>query len=203
MVQVSATDFEAQGGITYGIVTGSTDDLVLDPDTGILRNTGPLDREAVPQYILTVEAVDDGGSDARTSYTQVTLYMSGYVLRDGTPIVSQVIVTVRDVNDETPTFPLGSYTYSIFESFPVSSPLTPSPTATDRDLGSNADLQYSLLPPTSADQPFSVDSSTGTVTLTDSLDRETTSTYTLTLQAEDQGSLPRTGTTELRSTENL
>ena len=71
LVQVSATDFEDQGGITYGIVTGSTADLILDATTGVLSTTGPLDRESVAQYIMTVEAVDGAAADARTGYTQV------------------------------------------------------------------------------------------------------------------------------------
>lgn len=52
-------------------MTGSTTDFTLDAMTGVLTTSGPLDREAVPQYILTLEAVDDIGINARTSYTQV------------------------------------------------------------------------------------------------------------------------------------
>ena len=73
---MNANDSEADNVITYGIVTGSTADFDLDSDTGLLSTRGPLDREAVPQYILTIQAVDNvgmdgGGIDSRTSYAQV------------------------------------------------------------------------------------------------------------------------------------
>lgn len=103
-----------------------------------------------------------------------------------------------DVNDVTPEYPLESYTYSIPENFPSLSSLTPSPIAVDTDLGSNAELEYCLKPLPSFEQPFQVDPSTGIVTLDGTLDRETLSTYTLTLLAFDQGILSRTGSTELR-----
>ena len=114
-----------------------------------------------------------------------------------------MIVTVGDVNDVIPEYLLESYTYSIPENFPPSSSLTPAPVAIDTDLGSNAELQYFLQPPTSSEQPFEVDSSTGIVTLDGALDRETRSTYTLTLSAVDHGAQPRTGSTELRYNYNL
>ena len=111
-------------------------------------------------------------------------------------------VTVGDVNDIPPTFPLDSASYLIPESSPPSTALTPSVTATDSDSGANGAISYSLQPPTSASQPFEVDVSTGVVTLTQSLDRETTPTYTLTLWAVDGGSLRMMGSIELRSVQH-
>ena len=111
-------------------------------------------------------------------------------------------VIVGDVNDIPPTFPLDSASYHIPESSPPSTALTPSVTATDSDSGANGAISYSLQPPPSASQPFEVDRSTGVVTLTQSLDRETTPTYTLTLQAVDGGSLRLMGSIELRSVQH-
>ena len=108
----------------------------------------------------------------------------------------QVIVTVGDMNDETPSFPLNSYTYNVQEGF--SATITP-PTATDPDLGNNAVIRYSLQPPTSASQPFQVDPTTAEITLAQSLDREMVSSYTLQLLAADGGSPSRVGFTQLRS----
>ena len=73
---MSANDSEAQNAITYGIVTGSTEDFALGPTTGILTTRRPLDREAVPQYVLTLQAVDGVGITGRTSYTQVQSSLS-------------------------------------------------------------------------------------------------------------------------------
>ena len=111
----------------------------------------------------------------------------------------QVIVTVEDENDNTPTFPFASFSYLVPEGSPPNSALTPSVTADDPDQGSNGDIQYSLEPQTSASQPFTVDSNTGVVSLAPAgtLDREITSSYTFLLQAADQGTLSRTGSIQL------
>ena len=102
-----------------------------------------------------------------------------------------------DVNDNTPMFPLDSVSYLIPESSPPSTALTPSVMATDTDSGANGAISYSLM--SSDSLPFEVDSSTGVVTLTQTLDRETTPTYTLILQAADGGVPRRTSSIELRS----
>lgn len=187
--QVSATS--SDGPITYSIETGSTPDLSLDPNTGLLETTKPLDRETIAQYIITVKAEDQMG---RTSYSQVCLllitntnYLRLYV---------QVIVTVGDEN-EAPTFPLNSYTYRIDESSPITTTLNPSAIATDADVGDSGQFEYFLQPSTG--HPLHVDHSTGAVSLQGELDRETMPSYTLTLQAVDQDFFSRTGTTELRS----
>ena len=102
-----------------------------------------------------------------------------------------------DVNDNTPMFPLDSVSYLIPESSPPSTALAPSVMATDTDSGANGAISYSLM--SSDSHPFEVDSSTGVVTLTQTLDRETTPTYTLIMQAVDGGAPRRTGSIELRS----
>ena len=108
-------------------------------------------------------------------------------------------VTVEDENDNTPTFPFNSFSYLVSEGSPPNSALTPSVTAEDPDQGNNGAIQYSLVPPTSASQPFTVDSSTGVVSLAPgrTLDREMTSTYTFLLQAADQATFSRTGSIQL------
>lgn len=66
-------------------------------------------------------------------------------------------VTVSDVNDNNPEFSQDQYVFSLREHSPVGEAL-PIVTATDRDIGSNARLTYSLS--TGAGQ-FVVDSETG------------------------------------------
>lgn len=108
----------------------------------------------------------------------------------------QVTITVTDVNDVTPTFPFESFSYFIPESSPPTSPLSPSMLATDTDAGSNGLIDYNLQTPTSDDQPFQVDMSTGVVSLAEGrmLDHERTPNYTFVLEAVDRGDVPRTGT---------
>lgn len=176
LLVVNANDSETQNVISYAIVTGSTDDFQLGSTSGALMARRAFDREVVAQYILTVQAVDGEGDTGRTGY-------------------AQVIITVTDVNDVTPSFPFDSFTYFIPESSPPTSPLSPSMMATDTDAGSNGLIDYRLQPPTSDDQPFEVDMSTGVISLAAGmmLDHEHTPNYTLVLQAVDRGSTPRTG----------
>ena len=120
-----------------------------------------------------------------------------YIPKHGYLFYVQVIVTVDDENDVTPTFPLYSYTYCIKESSAISTTLEPYARATDADVGSNGIIEYFLQ--SSSTHPFRVDQSSGVVSLDGELDRETKPSYTLILEAVDQGSPSKTGTTELRS----
>ena len=74
--KVNATEPESagvSGSIQYQIVTGSGADFSLDPVTGVLTTTRPLDREQVVRDVLTVQASDSGGDASRTGYAQVSL----------------------------------------------------------------------------------------------------------------------------------
>lgn len=67
-------------------------------------------------------------------------------------------VTVTDVNDNNPEFRQDQYEFNLREHSPVGEAL-PIVTATDRDLGRNAQLTYSIS--TGAGE-FTVNSETGT-----------------------------------------
>ncbi|XP_053423053.1 cadherin-related family member 2 isoform X1 [Nycticebus coucang] len=75
----------------------------LDPDTGFLRNLGPLDREAIDpalggRIVLTVRVADCG-----------------------VPVLStevNVTITVEDINDNLPIFKLSNYTFFVKERDP-------------------------------------------------------------------------------------
>ncbi|XP_057584441.1 cadherin-related family member 2 [Hippopotamus amphibius kiboko] len=75
----------------------------VDPDTGILRNLGPLDREAIDptlggRIVLTVR-VSDCGEPALWTEVNVT-------------------ITVEDINDNLPVFNQSSYSFSVKERDP-------------------------------------------------------------------------------------
>ncbi|KAM8765860.1 LOW QUALITY PROTEIN: cadherin-related family member 2 [Rhynchonycteris naso] len=75
----------------------------IDPDTGLLRNLGPLDREAIDptlegQIVLTVHVADCG-----------------------MPVLStevNVTITVEDINDNLPIFNQSNYIFSVKERDP-------------------------------------------------------------------------------------
>ena len=58
---------------------------------------------------------------------------------------TSVIVTVDDINDNEPVFPLDDITVSIPENTPPETVVLTA-MAVDADIGSNGDITYSLLP---------------------------------------------------------
>lgn len=75
----------------------------LDPNTGLLRNLGPLDREAIDpalegRIVLTVIVADCGKPSLSTNVN--------------------VTITVEDINDNLPVFNQSSYEFSVWERVP-------------------------------------------------------------------------------------
>ncbi|TRY88306.1 hypothetical protein DNTS_016697 [Danionella cerebrum] len=156
--------------IKYEIVSGDDDGLfqIEKEDVGdfcflrILSNTSTgLNREVRDIYTLTIEATESTyDNQART----------------------KVLIQVLDTNDLKPLFYPASYHVLIKEDTPIQSSVV-RVSATDADLGSNAEFYYSF---TSRAHPFAVDPFTGTVTLAKRLDTHQRDRYELTVLAEDR-----------------
>lgn len=95
----------------------------LDANTGRIYLARTLDYENTTSYQLTVE-VYDGGVPSRMA-------------------VTQVYVTVRDSNDNPPVFALPFYSAVLSEATNNMS-IVAFVSATDRDVGSNADIRFSI-----------------------------------------------------------
>lgn len=91
-------------------------------------------------------------------------------------------VIVQDVNDHSPEFKRQSYKATITENLPIGSWVL-TPVATDKDVGLNAKIRYSLLGD-KVDR-FKIDQDTGVITSAAILDREKNEFYHLTLIAQD------------------
>ncbi|XP_077421706.1 protocadherin Fat 3a isoform X1 [Vanacampus margaritifer] len=113
------------------------------------------------------------------------LYIINVTASDGL-FVSQatVEVTVMDANDNNPICDQALYTASVPENIPVNSVLL-RVSATDKDVGISAWIQYSLHGLGSHD--FSIDPDTGEIKSSVALDREVTPNYWLVAQATDGG----------------
>ncbi|KAL4230607.1 Protocadherin Fat 4 [Mactra antiquata] len=112
----------------------------------------------------------------------------------------EVSIEVLDVNDNPPIFPESIETVHFRENS-QSGLVHYLPTATDADYGDNADVsQYRII---SGDGPFEVEFNPqmyGDVLIiktTGPLDREKTSSYTITIEAKDSGDDPKTGTVQV------
>ncbi|XP_020292424.1 cadherin-related tumor suppressor-like, partial [Pseudomyrmex gracilis] len=138
----------------YFIVNGNTEEKFRLEVTGSptgetkylhLETTGKLDREQVEFYSLNICA-EDLGQPPRLGYLLVN-------------------VTVLDVNDNPPVFPLTDYVVTLNESAPVGTKVL-TVHATDKDSEDNAKLTYYL---PDNERKFMIDPETGTITTAEPL----------------------------------
>lgn len=138
-----------------------------------------LDREYKDYYVIEIVA-SDGGNPRRSD--KMTLQ-----------------IKVADVNDNTPQFNQSIYRPSILENAPVGSVVC-TVLATDNDKGDNAKITYLIEPRFNKDGLFSIDPDTGIISLSGSLDRETSSSHELVVRATDNGEFPERTTVRVSVT---
>lgn len=167
--RLNATDADLgeNGRVTYILIT-DTKDFHVDPLTGVLSVSAPLDRERQEVYELRIRATDNGGN-----HEQSALFSDAIVR-----------VTVDDINDNAPTFSLNDYTVRIREDIPKGT-VVAVVTATDLDSGPGGEVLYSLSD--DSDQNFKIDKYSGTIKTTKLLDFEERQIHSLIVQAIDRG----------------
>ncbi|KAL1432894.1 hypothetical protein MTO96_001889 [Rhipicephalus appendiculatus] len=178
VLQVSATDQDegASGQVRYSIIAGDPNhDFEVGQDTGVLRVRRALDYERRTRYLLTVQAEDCAGA-------------GGTELRFDTATVT---IAVTDVNDNAPAFVDSPYELHVVENAATPAVLL-TLSAHDADHVPSGPLYYRLEEGTQG--LFRVNSSTGELSLVQSLDREVKDRYQLTVLAVDSGSPRQTGT---------
>ena len=183
ILEVKATDKDSgsNGEVTYSIKNpgGINSAFEVDSYSGqiFLRNSR-LDRETSSRYELIVTAEDDG-TPKRSADTKV-------------------IITVSDVNDNSPIFDKPEYTKTISESVAPGSTLL-QVTATDKDEGTNKKLSYRIYSDFSNPvvSKFDIKRETGEITLKQKLDYENPHerSVRITVEASDAGIPPKKGTT--------
>ncbi|NXG28840.1 CAD23 protein, partial [Dromaius novaehollandiae] len=175
--QVVAIDLDEgpNGQVTYHMQVGMPRmDFLINGRSGLINSTAVLDRERISEYYLRVVA-SDAGVPSKSSTSTLT-------------------VKVLDVNDENPTFFPAVYNVSLPENVARDFKVVRL-NCTDADVGLNAELSY-FITGGNQDGKFSVGFRDGVVRTVVSLDRETTASYTLILEAIDNGPAGnrRTGT---------
>uniref|UniRef100_A0A8C4ERL1 Cadherin 24, type 2a n=1 Tax=Dicentrarchus labrax TaxID=13489 RepID=A0A8C4ERL1_DICLA len=131
IIQVTARDADDP---TYGnsarlvyAITHGQDYFSVDPQTGILRTAVPdMDRETRDEYLVVLQAKDMGGHLGGLSGT------------------TTITVKLTDVNDNPPHFRRSAWSFSVSE---LAAPGVEVGrlTATDPDLGENAQLEFTIL----------------------------------------------------------
>ncbi|XP_061449722.1 B-cadherin-like isoform X2 [Rhineura floridana] len=186
LVQIKSNK-EKETTVFYSITGQGADSpptgiFIIERETGWLKVTRPLDREAIDRYILFSHAVSANGQPVEDPM--------------------EIIIKVSDQNDNRPVF-----TQSVFEGFvaegakPGTQVMQVSATDDDDSVDTyNGVITYSIISQTPQEpykQIFTINSETGWISvITTGLDREKFHNYTLILQAADmlgQG-LTTTGT---------
>ena len=195
-VIVMATDNDIYGdtSITYDIVPPNSN-FFIDPVSGVILTNAVTDAEVDSFHSFTVVAMDNDGPRSRSGS-------------------AMVYIEVIDVNDNPPAFNQSSYTVSVSESAPVQIIILRL-TAEDADSSLvNSNVRYEILPPELGsgiptdplpespldpviDVPFVIDPVTGEISLSESLDYETTQQFSFSVQASDSGSPTMTAITQI------
>ncbi|KAF0874469.1 CAD23 protein, partial [Crocuta crocuta] len=165
-------DSGPNGQVEYSIVDGDPlGEFVISPVEGVLRvrKDVELDRETIAFYNLTICARDRGVP----------------------PLSSTMLVGIRvlDINDNDPVLLNLPMNITISENSPVSS-FVAHILASDADSGCNALLTFNITAG-NRERAFSINATTGVITVNRPLDRERIPEYKLTISVKDNPENPR------------
>ncbi|XP_032094278.1 protocadherin-8-like isoform X2 [Thamnophis elegans] len=183
LVSTSDSDAGANGQVRCALLPAPHQPFALqrayDAASYLLLTTGPLDRERVAEYNLTLVAEDLGSPPAKT--------------------VRSLTVRVADENDNAPRFAKARYEVALPENNPPGAYLT-TVAASDPDLGPNGKVTYRLLDNqimgASISTYVSVDPGTGAIYALRTFNYEILKEMELSIQASDGGS-PSLSTTAM------
>ncbi|XP_048851790.1 protocadherin Fat 1a isoform X3 [Brienomyrus brachyistius] len=167
LVLMNASDADSgfNGKLVYVISGGNAESrFIIDMETGWLQVYAPLDRETSDHYTINV-----------------TVYDLGIPQKSSSRLLD---VNILDANDNSPVFLQDSYSIEISENTAPGTDII-QVEATDKDLGANGEVRYSLVADTGH---FAINEQTGVVKVKSPLDRETHPVYTLKIAAQDQAS---------------
>ena len=158
----SATDADGDD-LSYSIIDGNDDGLftIINNTQGTFDVTlaGRLDYETARQHFLTIQA------------------------SDGTNTASTLLhVRVTDKRNEAPVFDKAVYTANVDENVAIGATVT-TIFARNYEIYDKFSLATYSIIDGNADNLFAIDAETGIITVAGALDYETTTTYTLTVQA--------------------
>ncbi|KAF6207508.1 hypothetical protein GE061_015954 [Apolygus lucorum] len=171
-------DIGRNAELTFSIGNAKSD-FVIDPKNGFIKTLHVFDRE---------ELIDRTGQDFIS--LEATVTDNGVTRLKDKTIVN---IFVEDVNDNPPEFLRTPYKVQISEGSSVGTQVLRVFTM-DADAGLNGDVFYTLTEG-NEESRFSVDETTGQITVAKVLDRETTSKYVLSVVAHDTSTSTRLSAT--------
>ncbi|XP_051540355.1 protocadherin Fat 3-like [Myxocyprinus asiaticus] len=174
-LQANDPDEGVNRKIVYSLVDSASGVFSIDPSSGVVILERSLDREVQDSYQIRIKAADRAGASG-SLFTQVDL-----------------TIMVLDVNDNPPVFQKQDYSVTVPEDVAVGTEVL-RVFATSDDIGVNAEIYYRFLSGNELGK-FSIDDSTGTISVADDLDYELCKDFFLNVEAFDGGTPPLRTTT--------
>jgi hypothetical protein len=154
-----ADDLDATDTVSYSLLSNAGGRFAIDSVTGVVTVAGALDYETSTSHTIRVQALSTDGTSTFRDFT----------------------IAVTDINEfgATSITDSDSASETLAEDLPVGSSV--GVTAFADDLDGTDSISYSLL--NDAGGLFTIDAMTGTVTMAQALDYETSATHTIRVQA--------------------
>lgn len=170
VIHANDPDSGINGQIKYTLVSengAAPTTFEIGENDGVLKTKVNLDRERHDSYTLRIRASDSAVQPQNKSTE------------------TSVVVTVTDENDNAPIITSPLTIPEVREDVAVNTVVTKF-VATDADLGLNALVEFEIVSG-NTDGSFSIDKSTGDLTVVKQLDREHTPSYRIVIKVEDKG----------------
>ncbi|XP_048371378.1 protocadherin gamma-B5-like isoform X16 [Sphaerodactylus townsendi] len=172
LINVNDRDFGENGKITCHLQENIPFQIVSTSNNYYkLLTDGPLDRESIPEYNITIVATDKGSPPLSTHKT--------------------ISLNISDTNDNPPAFTNTYYIAYVVENNPSGSSIF-TIKASDLDQNDNSKITYSILKSNIEDLPISsyvsINSETGIIYAQRSFDYEQFREFQLQVKAQDGGS---------------
>ncbi|XP_048576731.1 protocadherin-like protein isoform X1 [Nematostella vectensis] len=178
VISVKATYGDSNALLQYSFVSGNLGDAFCIDSSGQITVAQPLDREVLPSYTLRVRVALGNNED-----------------------FTEVVVSLTDINDDSPTFTKSVYEFFANEDISSGTSIG-KVAATDRDSGSHGQISYRFLYASDIQSmdKFDLDQTTGIISLASgkSLDYEDISMHVLFVRAEDNGANKLSAIAEVR-----
>ncbi|XP_072447344.1 protocadherin gamma-A5-like [Chiloscyllium punctatum] len=182
------TRFPLEAANDPDVAINSVQTYELFPNNYFVLDVQMRDGEKMP--VLVLQSSLDRETESSHKLTLIAKD-GGIPVRSGTV---QVLISVKDTNDNAPIFPQSVYRVSLLENAAIGTQVIKL-NATDLDDGPNGKITYSLSSYNSAKarEKFSVDSKTGEIRVRGKLDYEENTVFEINIKAIDGGSDAMTG----------
>ena len=178
---------EVDGAVAFSVISGTgnaRDDFAVNETTGEITVINGRDYDAVGaenNIVLLVDAFGENG-------IRLGAVIAGIAIQDidEDPVLTDLVVGADGTSSEIPW---------VYETAQIGDPVVTKPVGQEGPAATDADTIISAMDPEGADitysisstdkVPFAVDSSTGALTVTGALDRETAGSHTFTVKAAD------------------